>query len=82
MHFLQFSDFGKMGFLGHNFSCRHDRRSIKDSIDVTDCVVSKNILSHKMAHRIGVQGPSKWVKNSRTCPLCDVTKRKPHTQIK
>jgi len=30
-----------------------------------------------MAHWIGAEGPSKLVKNSKTCPLCDVTKRKP-----
>ena len=35
-----------------------------------------------MAHWIGIQGQSKFVKNSKTCPLCDLTKRKPHTQIK
>jgi len=35
-----------------------------------------------MARWIGAQGPSKLVKNSKTYPHCDVTKRKPHTQIK
>ena len=35
-----------------------------------------------MAHWISAHPQSKWVKNSKTCLLCDVTKRKPHTQIK
>jgi len=35
-----------------------------------------------MAHWIDAQGPSKLVKNSTTCLLCDVTNRKLHTQIK
>jgi len=35
-----------------------------------------------MAHWISAQGQIKWVKNSKTCLLCDVTKRKPPTQIK
>jgi len=71
-----------MFFLGHNFSCRHARRSIKGSINATDCLVSNKNLIQKMAHWIGAQGPSKLVKNLKTCPLCDVTKRKPHAQIK
>jgi len=36
-----------MVFLGHNFSSRHARRSIKGSIDAADRLVSKQILSHK-----------------------------------
>jgi len=35
------------GFLGHNFCSRHARRSIKDSIDADDHLVSKKSLSHK-----------------------------------
>jgi len=35
-----------------------------------------------MAIWTGAQGLSKWFKNSKSCPLCDVTKRKPHTEIK
>jgi len=35
-----------------------------------------------MAFWIGAQGELNWVKNSKTCLLCEVTKRKPHTQIK
>jgi len=30
----------------------------------------------KTAHWINAQGQLKWVKNSKTCLLCDVTKRK------
>jgi len=30
-----------------------------------------------MAHWISAQGQLKWVKDSKTCLLCDVTKRKP-----
>jgi len=41
-----FSDFGgKMFFLGHNFGCRHARRSSKDSIDAGDNLVSNKSLS-------------------------------------
>ena len=47
-----------------------------------DRLVSKTILSQKKVHWIGVQGQLKWVKHSKICPLCDVTKRKPHTQNK
>jgi len=35
-----------------------------------------------MADWISVQGQLNWVKNSKTCFLCDVTKRKSPTQIK
>jgi len=35
-----------------------------------------------MTHCISAPGRLKRVKNSKTCLLCDVTKRKPHTQIK
>jgi len=34
-----------------------------------------------MARWISAQGQLKWVENSKTCLLCDVTKRKPLTQI-
>jgi len=42
----------------------------------------KQFAAKNMAHWIGAQGQLKWVKHSKTCPLCDITKRKPHTQIK
>jgi len=67
-----------MRFWGYNFGSRHARRSMKEFIDAADCLVSKTSWSQKMAHWIGAQGPSKLVKNLKTCPLCDVTKRKPH----
>jgi len=35
-----------MGFLGHNFSFRHARELIESSVDATDRLVSKTILSH------------------------------------
>jgi len=35
-----------------------------------------------MAHCICAQSQLNWVKNSKTCLLCDVTKRKSLTQIK
>jgi len=35
------------GFLGHNFSSRHARRSNKSSIDADDHLVFKKILNHK-----------------------------------
>jgi len=35
-----------------------------------------------MAHWISAQGQLKWVKNSKNCLLCDVTKIKTHTQTK
>jgi len=70
------------GFLGHNFCCRHARRSIKSSKDADDHLVSKKILSYKSARWISAQGQLKWVKDSKTCLLCDVTKRKTPSQIK
>jgi len=71
-----------MGFLGHNSGYGHSRRSIKGSIDADDRLVSTKILSQKMVLWIGAQGLVKLVKYLNTCPLCAVTKRKPHTQIK
>jgi len=71
-----------MGSLSHNSGSRHARRSIKGSKDLDNHLVSKKNLRQKMAHWIGSQGQAKLVKNSKTCPLCDVTKRKPQTQIK
>ena len=35
-----------------------------------------------MAHWIGTQGHVKLVKNAKTYPHCDITNRKPQTQIK
>jgi len=35
-----------------------------------------------MAYWIGTQGQLKWVKSSKTCLLCDVTKIKRQAQIK
>jgi len=35
-----------------------------------------------MVYWIGAQDQLNWIKNSKTCLLCDVTKRKAHTQIK
>jgi len=71
--------------LGHDSGSSHARRSIKGSKDADDDLVSKKSLNQKInlikeVHWIGAQGQSKWVKNSKTCFLCDVTKRKPHTQ--
>jgi len=46
---------------------------------VDDHLVSKQNLSQKMAHYISAQSQLNWVKDSKTCLLCDVTKRKtPH----
>jgi len=39
---------------------------------VDDHLVSKKILSKKMAHWIGAQGQSKLVKNLKKHPLCHV----------
>ena len=36
-----------MGFWGHNFGARHDRRSSNGSIDAGDHLVSKKSLSQK-----------------------------------
>ena len=35
-----------------------------------------------MAHWIGAQGKVELIKDAETCPHCDVTNRKPQTQIK
>ena len=83
MHFLQFSDFGgKMGFLGHNFGYRHARRSSKGSIVAGHYLVSQKITAKISAYWIGVQGPSKWVKKTKTPPLCEPVPGEPLTQIK
>ena len=37
----------------------------KDLVDLDDHLVSKKILSQKMAHWIGAQGQSKLVKNEK-----------------
>jgi len=58
-----------MGFLCHNSGSRHGKRSIKGCKDADDHLVSKTILSPKMAHWIGAQGQVKFVKNSKTCPF-------------
>jgi len=73
---------GKMGFLGHNFGCRHARRSIKSSIDADDHLVSNEIWAKNLAHWIGVEGQSKLVKNPKTPPLCELLPGEPQPQIK
>jgi len=42
-------------FLWHNFSSRYARKPIKGSKDSDDSLVSKNNLSEKLAHWIGIQ---------------------------
>ena len=56
--------------------------SVKGSKDADVRLVSKKSLKQKRAHWIGAQSQVKLVKNSKTCPLCEVTKRKLQTQIK
>jgi len=65
-----------MEFSSHTSGSRHARCSIKGSKDADDRLVSNKILSQIMAHWIGAQGQVNLVKNSKTCPLCDVIKRK------
>ena len=70
-----------MGFLGHNFGSRHARRSNKGSIDAGDYLVSEKVSTKILAHWIGVQGPSKLVKKTKTPPLCEPVPGEPLTQI-
>jgi len=70
------------GFSGYNFFSRHARRSIKSSIDADDCLVSKQIFNRKNGLSDQRPRPVKVGKNSKTCLLCYVTKRKPPTQMK
>ena len=63
-------------FWGYNFGSRDSRRSTKGSKDADDLLVSTKSLSQKMSHSISAQGLVKLIKNLKTCPLCDVTKRK------
>ena len=44
-----------MFFLGHNSGSWHAKRSVKGSKDADDRLVSKTILTQKMAHWIGAQ---------------------------
>jgi len=67
--FSDFSEFGgKMGFLGYNFSSRHARRSSKDSIDVGDCVVSKNSLRQNFGPWDWRPGPVKGGQKTENTP--------------
>jgi len=66
-----------MKFLGRNSGSSHARKSIKGSIDADDHLVSKTILSQKIAHWIGAQGQSNLVKNSKIPPLCDIPQKEP-----
>jgi len=66
-----------MFFLGHNFGSRHT-----SSIDAGDHLVSKKNWAKILDHWIGVQGPSKLVKKTKTPPLCEPLPGEPLTQIK
>jgi len=54
-----------MGLLSHNSETRFARRSIKGSEDAEDRLVSKKILSQKMAHCVGAQDQVKLVKRQK-----------------
>jgi len=69
-------------FFSHNSGSRYARKSIKGCDDADDSLVSKNKLDPKMARWVGAQGQVKLAKKAKTCPHCDVTYRKPQTQIK
>jgi len=78
-----FSDFGgKMGFLGHDVCSRHARRSCKGSIDAGDYLVSKKVSGNILVNWIGVQGPSKLVKNRKHPTLLARPRRTPHPNQK
>jgi len=70
----------KTGFLAHIFGSRCASKSIMGSIDADFHLVFNKILSQKMGQWVGAQGRPKVAYFSKTCPLCDVTSRKPHTK--
>jgi len=71
-----------MGFLGHNFGCRHAKRSSKGSIDVGDHLVSKISLSQNFDPLNWRPGPVKVGQKTQNTPLCDPLPGEPLTQIK
>jgi len=71
-----------MGFLGHNFGSRHATRSSQGSIDAGDYLVSKKVWAKYFVYWIGVQGPSKLVKKTKTSSLSEPVPGEPLTQIK
>jgi len=54
----------------------------KGSIDAGDHLVCKTSLRQILVYWIGVQGPSKLVKKTKTPPLCEPLPGEPLTQIK
>ena len=72
----------KTGFLAHNFGHRCASKAIKGSIDADCLLVCNKTLSQKMDQWVGAQGRPKVACFPKTCPLCDVTSRKPPTETK
>jgi len=70
-----------MGFLGHNFGSRHAIRSSKGSIDAGDHLVSNKSLK-LLVHWIGVQGPSKLVKNTKQPHFASLSQANPSPKSK
>ena len=57
-----------MGFLSHNSGSRYARRSIEDSKDADDHLVSKYILSQKNGSFDWCPGPGKFGQKHKNMP--------------
>jgi len=71
-----------MGCLGHNFGCRHARRSIKSSIDAGDHLASNKILSQNFGSLDWRSEPDKFGQKFEKTPICELPTRESLTQIK
>jgi len=57
-----------MVFWGHNFGCRHARRSIKSSIDAGDHLASRTILTQNFGLLDWRSEPVKFGQNLKKTP--------------
>ena len=71
-----------MGVLSQNSGFQHARRSHKGSENADRHVVSKKILSQKVAHWIGAQGRVKLVKNAKMPSLLRHQEKTPNPKRK
>jgi len=69
-------------FLSLNFGPRYSRKSIKDSNDSDDSLVSKKSLSQKLAYWVGTQGQVNLAKKAKISPQYDFTPENPKPKTK
>jgi len=68
-----------MGFLGYNFGSKHDRRSIKSSIDAGSHLVSTQSLNQNFGSSDWRPGPFKFGQKSKNTPILQAPPRRtPH----